>query len=311
MPASIAIVVPCFNEEEVLSETVARLSDLMERMQESGKISSDSQCYFVDDGSTDETWSVIKKFAQTSQRVGGIKLSRNRGHQNALLAGLHHASGDCVISIDADLQDDIGVIETMVDRFCEGYDVVYGVRADRSSDSAFKRATAEMYYGALSILGVDIVFNHADYRLLSRRALECLKEYEEVNLFLRGIVPTLGFKTCQVEYERAERYAGESKYPLKKMLALALDGVTSFSAVPLRFVAVLGIIGFVASLMVSGWAIWARLTGQVVPGWASSVLPIYLLGGLQLLSLGVVGEYVAKTYMETKHRPRYFIEDSI
>jgi len=305
----LAIVVPCYNEEEVLPETIIRLSELLDGLVQKGKAAEDSKIYYVDDGSRDKTWQLICDQAKLSPRVGGVKLSRNRGHQNALLAGLEVTIEDAVVSIDADLQDDIGVIERMVDEFDQGYDIVYGVRNDRTADSFLKRSTAELFYKLLGFLGVNVVFNHADFRLLSRKALDALKEYEEVNLFLRGVVPTLGFNSCEVGYARVERFAGESKYPFRKMLALAVDGITSFSAVPLRFIAGLGVLVFILSLVVSVWAIWVRMfTDNSVPGWASSVLPMYLLGGIQLLSLGVVGEYIAKIYMETKKRPRFIIE---
>ncbi len=308
----LAIVVPCYNEEEVLPETVSRLTRFVDDLKSKGKAAEDSAIYFVDDGRQDSTWSLIQGFADKHDAVKGVKLSRNRGHQNALLAGLHVAKGDAIISIDADLQDDIQVMETMVDRFVEGNDVVYGVRSSREKDSFFKRSTAQLYYKVLHAFGVEVVFDHADYRLLSRRALNDLKSYSEVNFFLRGVVPTLGYKSCKVTYARQERFAGESKYPLRKMLALALDGITSFSAVPLKMIAALGVIMFLVSLGISIWAVGAKLFSDgVVPGWTSSVLPMYLLGGIQLLSLGVVGEYVAKIYMETKRRPRYFIEEEI
>lgn len=309
---SLTIVIPCYNEEDVLPETVSRLSELINGMIEREKISRQSGILLVDDGSSDTTWKLIAEYAGKSDFVEGVKLSRNRGHQIALLAGLHVAKGDAIVSIDADLQDDINTIEVMIDRYSEGYEVVYGVRDDRSSDTFLKRSTAELYYKTLSSMGVNIVFNHADFRLLSRRALDAFKEHNETNLFLRGIVPTLGFKSCEVKYERKERFAGESKYPLRKMLSLAFDGITSFSAVPLRFIAGLGVLMFLLSILVSIWVIWVKLfTDQAIPGWASSVLPMYVLGGIQLLSLGVVGEYVAKTYLETKRRPRYFIEEII
>lgn len=312
MSPTLVIVVPCFNEEEVLPETSKRLRSLVHDLSTDGLISAESHVLFVDDGSTDATWHQIVEHSQEGTEIRGVKLSRNRGHQNALLAGLHFADGDAVVSIDADLQDDIEVIRTMVERFSEGSDIVYGVRRRRDVDSGFKRHTAEGYYRLLSALGVEVVYNHADYRLLSRRALETLKQYEEVNLFLRGVVPTLGYRSTVVEYDRAERFAGESKYPLKKMLALALDGVTSFTALPLRFIAGLGIAVFLVSLAISFWALSVRLfTDSAVPGWASSVLPMYLLGGIQLLGIGVVGEYVAKIYMETKRRPRFIIEETV
>ncbi|GAB3099957.1 glycosyltransferase family 2 protein [Aestuariicella hydrocarbonica] len=306
------IVIPCYNEEEVLAETASRISELLCKMIRNKTVAATSCILFVDDGSADTTWQLISELSRQYPHIRGIQLSRNRGHQNALLAGLANTRGDAVVSIDADLQDDINVIEDMVNCFKEGNDIVYGVRDDRSTDTFFKRHSAILFYRLLRLMGIDIIINHADYRLLSRRALQALNQHQEVNLFLRGIVPTLGFNSCKVTYKRNERFAGESKYPLKKMLALAFDGITSFSAVPLRAIAILGILVFAFSMLISLWALWVRLfTDTAVPGWASSVLPIYLLGGLQLLGMGVVGEYVAKVYLETKRRPKYFIADSI
>lgn len=311
-PPVLAVVIPCYNEEEVLPETVKRLGELLNSMVSEQLIHPDSHLCLVDDGSRDRTWSIIQEMANQSRQVRGLKLARNRGHQNALVAGLENAEGDVIVSIDADLQDDISVIQTMVQEYYQGKDIVYGVRQKRTTDKFFKRFTAEGYYYLLSKMGVNIVFNHADYRLMSRRAIEALRQYEEVNLFLRGIIPTIGFPTSTVYYDRAERFAGESKYPLKKMMALAVDGITSFSAVPLRFIAGLGLVIFVFSMLISAWALGVRLfTDNAIPGWASSVLPMYVLGGIQILSLGVIGEYVSKVYMETKRRPRYFIERSV
>jgi glycosyltransferase involved in cell wall biosynthesis len=304
----VGIVVPCFNEEEVLPETISRLTNLLEEMISEQQVSRQSAIWFVDDGSKDTTWSIIEGSKNSNPFIRGIKLSRNKGHQNALIAGLETASGHVLVSIDADLQDDTNVIKEMVSNFHDGDDIVYGVRSSRKSDSFFKRFTAESYYKILAKMGVNIVYNHADFRLLSRRALEALKEYQEVNIFIRGIIPELGFSSSIVEYERSERFLGESKYPLKKMLALAFDGITSFSAVPLRFIAFLGFLIFAGSITVSSWILFVRFfTDNAIPGWASSVLPIYFIGGIQLLSIGIVGEYLAKTYMETKQRPRYFI----
>ncbi|PWV58718.1 glycosyltransferase family 2 protein [Plasticicumulans acidivorans] len=312
MPLQLGIVVPCYNEEAVLPETVQRLLALLDRLNAAQLISADSQLYFVDDGSRDATWKLIEQFAATDARVHGVKLSRNRGHQNALLAGLFSARGDALVSIDADLQDDVETIEQMVRKHLNGADIVYGVRSSRASDTAFKRSSAEAYYRLLELLGVEIVYNHADYRLLSRRALEALGGFNEVNLFLRGIIPLLGFQTATVEYIREERFAGESKYPLRRMLGLAIEGVTSFSVTPLRLITGLGLIICGFSLLMIIWIILGKLlTDSVVPGWASSVIPIYFLGGVQLLSIGVLGEYIAKIYLETKRRPRYFIEKTI
>ncbi len=309
---NLSIVVPCYNEEEVLPETAKRLTGLLGRLQHSGKISENSKIYFVDDGSKDRTWEVIEALSETYPAVHGLKLSRNRGHQNALLGGLFTAEGDALVSIDADLQDDIDAIEEMVDAYHEGYDIVYGVRKARTTDTPFKRATAEGFYKLMHLMGVDIVFNHADFRLMSRRAVEELKQYPEVNLFLRAMVPLIGYPSTQVYYDRAERFAGESKYPLKKMLAFAWDGITSFSVVPLRLITATGFIIFIASILISLWAVGIKLfTDDAVPGWASTVLPIYFIGGIQVFSIGIVGEYIGKMYLETKRRPRFIIEKSV
>ncbi len=276
------------------------------------KISAESSLYFVDDGSKDQTWQIIEELAEQHTAVRGIKLSRNRGHQNALLSGLFTAEGDVLISIDADLQDDITVIEEMVDHYHDGSEIVYGVRNKRTTDTVFKRATAEGFYKVMHLMGVDIVFNHADYRLLSRNVIEHLKEYKEVNLFLRAMVPLVGFQSSNVYYERADRFAGESKYPLKKMLSFAWDGITSFSIMPLRFITATGFILFIATLVMSVWILGTKLfTDNAIPGWASTVLPIYFIGGIQVLSIGIVGEYIGKIYMETKERPRFIIDKVI
>jgi glycosyltransferase involved in cell wall biosynthesis len=305
----LSIVVPCFNEEEVLPETCRQLLSHLRKLVHTGKIAADSEVIFVDDGSRDKTWLSIEGLAADNPEVRGVKLSRNRGHQNALIAGLFSAEGDAAISVDADLQDDLAAIEKMVDAHAAGADIVYGVRHRRDTDSFFKRLSAEGYYVLLASLRVNIVFNHADYRLLSRRALEALKQFGESNLFLRGIIPQLGYPTSIVYYDRAARFAGESKYPLRKMLAFAWEGVTSFSAAPLRMITALGIAISLFSFAITLWAIGVRLfSGQAVPGWASTVVPIYLLGGVQLLCIGIIGEYLAKVYAETKRRPRYFIE---
>lgn len=312
MTLQLGIVVPCYNEEEVFPETSKRLLVLLERLSTDGLIASDSAVYFVDDGSKDRTWQLIEEMSNTNTRVHGIKLSRNRGHQYALMAGLFGATGDALVSIDADLQDDINVIEDMIRKHLEGYEIVYGVRKSRSTDTFFKKSTAEIYYKLLAKMGVDIVYNHADYRLMGRRALDALGDFSEVNLFLRGIIPLLGFRTTTTYYDRSERFAGESKYPLKKMLALALDGITSFSVVPLRMISMLGFLVSLVSIAMVVWVLYGKLfTNSAIPGWASSVIPIYFLGGIQLLSIGVLGEYVAKIYLETKRRPRFLIEKSI
>jgi polyisoprenyl-phosphate glycosyltransferase len=305
----LSLVVPCYNEEEALPHSAPQLSRLMEDLIGRGKIAGDSNIWLIDDGSKDGTWRLIESLTQESDLFVGVKLSRNRGHQNALLGGLMSADGDAVISIDADLQDDVGVIEKMVDAHAQGYEIVYGVRKARDTDTWFKRWSALRYYGLLRSLGVDIIPNHADFRLMGRRSLEALGQHVEVNLFLRGIIPQLGFRTTSVFYDRLDRVAGETKYPLGKMIRLALDGITSFSPVPLRLIAGLGGIICVFSLAMAIWAIVIRLfTERALPGWASTTVPIYLLGGVQLLCIGILGEYVAKIYGETKGRPRYLIE---
>ena len=308
----LSIVIPCFNEEAVLPETARRLHDRLNALRTAGSISESSALYFVDDGSSDGTWRIIRDLAASSPFVHGIRLSRNRGHQNALIAGLMTVPGDAVISIDADLQDDPAAIDEMVRAHLGGADIVYGVRRNRASDTRFKRLTALAYYRVLALLGVHIVYNHADYRLLSRRALEALSQFSESNLFLRGIVPQLGFNSATVFYDRAERYAGTSKYPFRRMAAFAIQGVTSFSAAPLRAITGLGLAVAVTSLAGGGWVLWERVwNAKVVPGWASTVLPVFFLGGVQMLCLGVIGEYVAKIYMESKMRPRYFIDSEV
>lgn len=305
----LSIVVPCYNEQEALPETCRQLLALRSRLIAAGKIADGSRLVFVDDGSRDRTWPMIEEYAAAGLPVVGVKLSRNRGHQNALLAGLFAARGDAIVSVDADLQDDIDAIEAMVDHYRQGCDVVYGVRSSRETDTVFKRQTARGFYWLMERLGAQTVRDHADYRLLSRRAVEALREYGETNLYLRGIIPLLGFRSATVQYARQARVAGESKYPLRRMISLALNAVTSFSAVPLRLISAVGILVFLASLFVLAWTLWVALfTDRAVPGWASITLPIYFLGGIQLLSLGVIGEYLGKLYVEAKRRPRYFIE---
>jgi len=312
MSTRLSIVVPCYNEQEVLPETNLRLLALLDKMQSQAMVSADTGIYYVDDGSRDGTWALIESLAAADPRVHGLKLSRNRGHQMALLAGLLTVEGDALVSIDADLQDDVSVIETMVREHLAGAEVVYGVRDSRASDSVFKRRTALLYYGLMKRMGVDLVHNHADFRLLGRRAVEALREYGEVNLFLRGIVPLIGYKAATVKYDRAERFAGVSKYPLRKMLAFAAEGVTSFSIVPLRMITVLGFIVSIFSFAMILFVVYGTLVMKAaLPGWASTVVPVYFLGGIQLLSIGILGEYVAKIYLETKGRPRYFIEKSL
>ena len=304
------LVIPCYNEEAVLPETTKRLTEKMHTMIRAEQVDPESRILYVDDGSKDKTWAIISEYAEAIPYVDGVKLAHNRGHQNALLAGLMTAMPlcDCAISMDADLQDDINVIDRFVEKYMEGCDVVYGVRNKRETDTFFKRTTAEGFYKFMKILGVDVVFNHADYRLMSRRALEGLSEYKEVNLFLRGIVPLICFKSDYVYYDRAERFAGESKYPLKKMISFALDGITSFSVKPLKLISNLGILISVLSIFGLLYALISHLCGVTVAGWTAIVASIWLLGGLQMLCLGVVGGYIGKIYSEVKQRPRFLIE---
>ena len=305
----LSIVVPCYNEAAVLAGSVQRLRQVLEGLRSSGKVDAGSNLWLIDDGSSDGTWALIQRFALGYPDVVGVKLSRNCGHQNALLAGLEHADGDAVVTIDADLQDDAAAIEAMVDAHAQGHEVVFGVRRERAQDSAFKRGSARGYYRLLGMLGVEVVPDHADFRLLGRAARAALLAHPEGNLFLRGLVPRLGFPSTRVLYDRQPRADGASKYSLARMLGLGIDGITSFSAVPLRVIAVLGACLFLLSMAVSVWVLGVRLfTDRAIPGWASTTLPIYVLGGVQLLSLGLVGEYVAKVYMEVKRRPRYLVE---
>lgn len=306
----LAIVVPCYNEQEVLPETARRLGALLESLAAAGRVAAGSHVCFVDDGSTDRTWAIIRELGAGSAWFGGLRLSRNRGHQNALVAGLMAVEGDLVVSVDADLQDDLQAIHAMLDAAAAGAEIVYGVRSARKFDTGAKRLTAQGYYHMLHRLGVEVVFDHADYRLMSRRVVEELRQYGEANLFLRALIPQLGFQTSIVTYERAERFAGTSKYPFRKMLALALDGVSSFSIRPLRLVTALGAVTSVFALVLTIWALVAALVFQAtVPGWASVVIPVYLICGVQLLSLGVIGEYVGKIYLEAKRRPRFHVEE--
>ena len=308
----LSIVVPCYNEQEALPETSRQLLALRSRLVAAGKITDESRLVLVDDGSRDRTWAMIEEYAASGLPVVGLKLSRNRGHQNALLAGLFAARGDAIVSVDADLQDDVNAIEAMVDHYRQGCDVVYGVRSSRQTDTAFKRLTARGFYWLMQRLGAQTVRDHADYRLMSRRAIEALREYGETNLYLRGIIPLLGFRSATVEYARQARIAGESKYPLRRMMSLALNAITSFSIVPLRLISATGFLVFVASLFVLAWTLWVALfTDRALPGWASITLPIYFLGGIQLLSLGVIGEYLGKLYVEAKRRPRYVVEQIV
>lgn len=308
-PPVITLVIPCFNEEEVLAETTYRLIELLAALCQAGAIAAGSHIYYIDDGSKDKTWQIINELARINESVSGIKLSRNRGHQNALLCGLLHVPGDALISLDVDLQDDLAAIPKMIRAFRQGNDIVYAVRRKRDRDTFFKRLTAEGYYRVLAMMGVQIIFNHADFRLMSRRTIEALRCYEEPHIFLRGLIPQLGFPSTTIEYDRLERFAGTSKYPFRKMLALAWEGITSFSAYPLRLITSIGVIVSLGSLGFAAWALWLRLfSDQAIPGWASTVVPMYFLGGIQLLSLGIIGEYLAKVYEASKARPRFHIE---
>ena len=310
--ATLNLVIPCFNEEDVLPETAKRVLAMLDRLAGDGLIDRQSEVTFIDDGSHDRTWALIEAFHLADSRIRGIKLSRNHGHQNALLAGLLAVPGDILISLDADLQDDLEAIPRMIEAHRNGADIVFGVRCCRSCDTFFKRFTAQTYYRLLRQFGVKVLQDHADYRLMSRRALEALRDFREINLFLRGIIPLLGFRTAVVEYERHARFAGQSKYPLTKMMALALDGIASFSSKPLQWSAYVGAGLSLFSLAIGVWALCARLfTNMTVPGWASTVVPMYFLGGLQMLFLGVIGGYVAKIYSETKQRPRFIVEEKL
>lgn len=304
------IVVPCYNEQEVLHETTKRLTDKLERMIGAKIVAENSKIMYVDDGSKDSTWELIDQLNKENSFVTGVKLSRNRGHQNALLAGLMTAKDMCdvTISMDADLQDDIEVLDEFIKKYQDGCDIVYGVRKNRDTDTGFKRNTAQAFYKIMNLFGVDVVYNHADYRLMSKRALDGLAEFGEVNLFLRGIVPQIGYKTAIVEYARGERFAGESKYPLKKMLMFAFEGITSFSIKPIRMITGIGLVVFIVSLIMLIYSLVRAAQGDVSDGWASMFLSIWVLGGVQLMALGIIGEYVGKTYMESKKRPKYIIE---
>ena len=305
------IVVPCYNEEEVLPETSKRLKAKLEGLMASDKISRQSKVLFVNDGSKDRTWELIRGLHESDPIFSGVNLSRNRGHQNALLAGLMTAKDRCdmAISMDADLQDDVDAVDAMVDQFHAGCEIVYGVRSARKKDTFFKRFTAEGFYRVMNFLGAETVFNHADYRLMSRRALEGLSQFKDVNLFLRGIVPMIGYNTGTVEYERGERFAGESKYPLKKMLSFAMEGITSLSTKPIRYITALGCLVFLVAVIMLIYSIVRWAMGETVLGWASIICSIWAIGGLILLSLGVIGEYIGKIYLETKGRPRFLIRD--
>lgn len=313
MLETLYVVVPCYNEEEVLAISSKAILEKISGLISAGEISQNSRIMFVDDGSKDKTWEIITALSKENPLFTGIKLSRNRGHQNALLAGLMTAKqkADIVISMDADLQDDINAIDGFLKKRKEGCEIVYGVRSSRKTDTFFKRFTAQTYYKFLSKMGVEITYNHADYRLMSKKALDALESFGEVNLFLRGMVPMVGFKSDIVEYERNPRAAGESKYPLKKMLGLAFEGITSLSIKPIRFITSLGISLFAVSIVMLIYFLVIYFMGKTVQGWATIVISIWAIGGLQLMAIGVIGEYIGKIYLETKSRPKFIIEENL
>ena len=307
------IVIPCYNEEEMLPITAKALITKMDELIVAKRISPKSRVMLVDDGSKDRTWEIIEQLHESCELFTGLKLSRNKGHQNALLAGLMTAKdyADIIVSMDADLQDDINAIDGFLDKRAEGCEIVYGVRSSRETDTGFKRWTAQTYYKTLAALGVEITYNHADYRMMSRRAVEALSEFKEVNLFLRGIVPMVGFKSDIVTYERAARQAGESKYPLKKMISFAVEGITSLSIKPIRFITGLGFFIFFVSIIMLIYFLAVHFSGHTVAGWTTAVVSVWALGGLQLLAIGVIGEYIGKIYLETKARPKFIIEKNL
>ena len=307
------MVIPCYNEEEVLPETTKRLEKKLGDLIKKKVISEKSKVMYVNDGSKDKTWELIKNIKKDNPMFTGICLSRNRGHQNALVAGLLTAKeyADVVISMDADLQDDINAIDEMLEKYYDGCDIVYGVRSARKTDTFFKRVTAEGFYKFMQMMGVDVVYNHADYRLTSKKVLNNFQDYKEVNLFLRGIFPLIGYKSDKVYYERAERFAGESKYPLKKMLNFAWDGITSFSVKPLRLICMLGFVILFISIIIMIYSLVRKLTGNTIDGWTFLNISIWFIGGLQMISLGIIGEYVGKMYNETKARPRFIVAENL
>lgn len=310
---TLAIVVPCFNEEAALGKTVSKLMSTIESLCQKNQIAATSYTLLVDDGSVDETWAIIAKLCGKNTRVKGLKLSRNFGHQQALIAGLSSAkkSAEIVVTLDADLQDDPEIIDKFISAYKNGAEIVYGVRKERNKDSYFKRSSAQFFYKFMKFLGVEVVYNHADYRLMSKKAIDALMQFGEVNLFLRGIVPLVGFSSTSVCYNRSKRKDGYTKYPTKKMLSFAVEAITSFSVKPLRIITTIGFLIFIGSLVAGVWAIVELLRNNVVHGWASTVLPIYFIGGIQILSIGVIGEYLGKIYQEVKKRPRYIIEEEI
>lgn len=307
---TLAIVVPCYFEQEVLPETTKRLTELLDNLIKEELVSPNSYVLYVNDGSTDQTWSLISQFHELNKYINGVNLAGNVGHQNALLAGLSVAVEHCdiAVTIDADLQDDVNAIREMVIKYQKGNDIVYGVRASRKTDTWFKRTTAQGFYKLMSAMGVKSVYNHADFRLMSKRALEYLLQFRERNIFLRGIVPLVGYKTDKVYFDRAERFAGESKYPLSKMLAFALDGITSFSVKPVHVIIYLGLLFICIALGILAWVVWSMISGHIVQGWASMMLSVWFCSGCLLIGMGVVGEYIGKIYIEVKDRPRYNIE---
>ncbi len=309
----LAIVVPCYNEEAVLRSTIESLSLLLDEMIPEKDLCPDSYILFVDDGSTDRTWDIISENNKTNKYVRGIKLAGNVGHQNALIAGLMETKSSCdmAISIDADLQDDEQAMKEMIDYYNRGCDIVYGVRSSRETDTFFKRFTAQTFYRFQRKLGIDSIYNHADYRLMSKKAIEALSEYKERNLFLRGLIPSMGFKYECVYYERKKRMAGVSKYTPRKMIGFALDGITSFSVRPMSIIVASGILMIIVSIIALGYSIFRKVRGEVVPGWTSLMLSVWIIGGILTMSIGVVGQYVAKTYIETKERPRYFVDEKL
>lgn len=313
MKDTLYLIVPCYNEEEVLRETAKRLLEKITTMIKHNIISDNSKILFINDGSKDETWNIIKDLYSQNNIFAGVNLSKNRGHQNALLAGLMTAKdyAEISISLDADLQDDISVIDKFVEQYYVGNDIVYGVRSSRQTDTFFKRTTALGFYKLMNLLGIDMIYNHADYRLMSKRALNSLSEFTEVNLFLRGMVPLIGYKHSIIEYERKERFAGESKYPLKKMISFALDGITSLSIKPIRMITALGFFIFLISVITLIYTLIVKFFGETVTGWTSLALSIWILGGIQILSIGIIGEYIGKVYNETKHRPKFIIADKL
>lgn len=307
------IVVPCYNEQEILPYSIGKLNDKLNKLISNSKLSNNSKIVFVDDGSKDNTWDIIKNSVNVHQSISGIKLSKNYGHQNALIAGIEYSVkfADCIITMDADLQDDIDTIDAFIDKYLQGYEIVYGVREDREVDTFFKRNTALFFYKLMRFLGTEIIYNHADFRLMSKKACEFLLRFEERNLFLRGMIPQIGLKSTVVFYKRKERLAGQTKYPFNKMLKFAIEGITSFSIKPIRIVTLIGLLIFVLSIAAFVYSIVQKIMGKTIPGWTSLFISLWFLGGLQIIAIGLIGEYIGKIYSETKRRPLYFVEDII